>query len=75
MCSDPRWVTLPKDSVRREANRAKNKRRHARKQGRWLKSATWAAVRAQGEEAISKSESSGDDEEDEDEDEEEGDPS
>jgi hypothetical protein len=63
--SDPQGGTLPEDSVRREANCANNERWHAWKQRRWLRSAAQAVVRAQGEETLSKSESSRDDEEEE----------
>jgi hypothetical protein len=66
-------VTLPKDVVRQEANRANNERQHAWRQRRRLWSAARAATRARGEEETpSKPESSRDDDEEEDEDEEEG---
>jgi hypothetical protein len=68
MHSDLRGVTLPMDSVRREANCAENERRHEQKQRRWLRSATRAAMRAWGEEIPSKSKSSGDEEKEQNED-------
>jgi hypothetical protein len=67
--SDPQGVTLPEDVARREANHAKNKRQCAWKQRMWLRSASQAATRAQGEETPFELESSGADKEDEDEEE------
>jgi hypothetical protein len=67
-----RGVTLPVDVVRREVNCVNNKRRSARKQRRWLRSAAWTALRARGEETPSEPKSSGNEEEDDDEDEVEG---
>jgi hypothetical protein len=73
MCATPRrGVTLPEDVVRREANCAKNERRQAQKQRRWLRSAALMAARARGEETPFEPESLGDDDVEEDRDKEEG---
>jgi hypothetical protein len=55
--------------MRREANRADNKRQQVQWQRRRLCNSTQAAVRSWGEETPSRPESSGDDDEDEDEEE------
>jgi hypothetical protein len=65
MRRDPQGVTLPEDSVRREANHADNKMRHAWKHRRRLRSTARAVVRARGEETPSELEPSGDEEEEE----------
>jgi hypothetical protein len=63
--SGPQGVALPEDVARREANHAKNERQCAWKQRMWLRSASQAATRAQGEETPFESESLGANEDEE----------
>jgi hypothetical protein len=70
--STPQEVTLPKDAMRRGANRTNNERQQAQRQMRWARSVAQVAARAQGEETPSEPKSSGDGYEEEDEDEEGG---
>jgi hypothetical protein len=70
--SAPWGVTLPKDAVRREANRVHCDRMHVWRQSRRAWSAARVAARERVEDTPSEPESSGGDNEEEDEDEEEG---